>query len=313
MDWDDLRFFNAVVTAGSVGRAAQTLGVTQPTVTRRVRDLEQRLGARLFDRLTSGYRMTETGVRVFAKSSEVMRIVQAIADDVTGDETEVAGVVRITASEGIGAAWLAPRLGTLRARHPALKVELELSTLTRDVAAGDADIALRMGEPRDDALVGRRIATIPFCLYVSHRYIDAHGTPRGIEDLGRHMVIESTGQLEHVPQARLLRDISQGAVTVAAVDNIFAQAAIVKAGAGLVGLPCYLGKHDPDLVPVLARDFNVVMPVWLLTRQDLRHTARVRAVLDFIVDEAARSLPQDGGSATLDLVLAAAMGVRPVA
>ena len=293
MDWDDLRFFNAVATAGSVGRAAQALGVTQPTVTRRVRDLEQRLGTRLFDRLTSGYRMTEAGVRVFAKSTEVMRIVQTIADDVAGDETEVAGTVRITASEGIGAAWLAPRLGVLRARHPALRVELELSTLARDVAAGEADIALRMGEPRDGALVGRRIATIPFCLYVSQRYIAAHGAPRGLDDLGRHMVIESTGRLEHVPQARLLRDVALDAVTVAAVDSIFAQAAIVRAGAGLVGLPCYLGLNEPDLVRVLEDDFRVEMPVWLLTRQDLRQTARVRAVLDFIVDEAARTLPQD--------------------
>jgi DNA-binding transcriptional LysR family regulator len=305
MDWDDLRFFNAVATAGSVGRAAQTLGVTQPTVTRRVRDLEQRLGARLFDRLTSGYRMTEAGVRVYAKSSEVMRIVQAISDDVAGNEADIAGTVRITASEGIGAAWLAPRLGVLRARHPALSVELELSTLTRDVAAGDADIALRMGEPRDGALVGRRIAMIPFCLYGSPRYIAAHGVPRGFEDLGRHMVIESTGRLEHVPQARLLRDVALGAVTVAAVDNIFAQAAIVKAGAGLVGLPCYLGNTDPELVAVLEDSFRVDMPVWLLTRQDLRQTARVRAVLDFIADEAARSLPQDRARVVPRLSLAA--------
>ncbi len=305
MDWDDLRFFNAVATAGSVGRAAQTLGVTQPTVARRVRDLEQRLGARLFDRLTSGYRMTEAGARVYARSSDVMRIVQAISDDVEGDEAEVAGTVRITASEGIGAAWLAPRLGMLRARHPALRVELELSTLTRDVAAGDADIALRMGEPRDEALVGRRIAMIPFSLYGSQRYFAVHGAPRGLEDLGRHMIIESTGRLEHVPQARLLRDVALGAVTVAAVDNIFAQAAIVKAGAGLVGLPCYLGHSDPDLVAVLEGAFHVHMPVWLLTRHDLRQTARVRAVLDFIADEATRSLPQDRVRAAPRLILAA--------
>lgn len=107
------------------------------------------------------------------------------------------------------------------------------------------------------------------------------------------MVIESAGRLEHVPQARLLREVALGAVTVAAVDNIFAQAAIAKAGAGLVSLPCYLGRHEPELVAVLEDSFRVDMPVWLLTRNDLRQTARVRAVLDFIADEATRSLPQD--------------------
>ncbi|SEA94593.1 LysR family transcriptional regulator [Rubrimonas cliftonensis] len=294
MDWDDLRFFNAIATAGSVARAAQTLGVAQPTVTRRVRDLEQKLGARLFDRLTSGYRMTEAGVRVFTKSVEVARIMRSIADDVAGQEADVAGAVCITASEGIGASWLAPRLGALRAQHPALVINLELSTLTRDVAAGDADVALRMGEPGDDALVGRRIATIPFCLYAARGYLAAHGAPRDFEDLRRHHIIESSGRLEHVPQARLLRDIANGAVTVAALDNIFAQTAVAKAGAGLVGLPCYLGKNDPDLTPILENDFRIELPVWLLTRPDLRSTARVRAVLDFIVAEALRTLPQPG-------------------
>ncbi|WP_333835156.1 LysR family transcriptional regulator [Rubrimonas sp.] len=302
MDWDDLRFFNAIATAGSVAKAAQTLGVAQPTVTRRVRDLEQKLGARLFDRLTSGYRMTEAGLRVFTKSAEVVRIMKSISDDVAGHEAEVAGVVRITASEGIGASWLAPRLGALRAQHPALVIDLELSTLTRDVAAGDADIALRMGEPGDGALVGRRIATIPFCLYASRGYVAKYGAPRDIEDLRRHVIIESSGRLEHVPQARLLRDIANGAVTVAALDNIFAQAAVAKAGAGLVGLPCYLGKHDPDLTRLLESDFHLELPVWVLTRPDLRQTARVRAVLDFIVAEALRTLPQSRQSLAREAV-----------
>jgi DNA-binding transcriptional LysR family regulator len=221
-----------------------------------------------------------------------VRIMQAIADDVAGEEASVAGAVRITASEGIGAVWLAPRLGALRARHPGLMIDLELSTLTRDIAAGEADIALRIGEPGDSSLVGRRIATIPFCLYGSQRYIAAHGAPRDFDELKRHMIVEGSGRLEHVPQARLLREIADGAPTVAALDNIFAQAAIVKAGVGLVGLPCYLGMYDPDLVPILEDDFDLQMPVWLLTRADLRQTARVRAVLDFIVGEAQRTLPQ---------------------
>lgn len=292
MDWDDLRFFNAIATAGSVARAAQTLGVAQPTVTRRVRDLERQLGARLFDRLTSGYRMTEAGMRVLEKSAEVVRIMQAIADDVTGEAAEVAGAVRLTASEGIGAVWLAPRLGALRARHPGLVIDLELSALSRDLAAGDADVALRMGQPGDSALVGRRIATIPFCLFGARRYFAANGAPRDLEDLRRHMIVESSGRLEHVPQARLLRDLANGAPTVAALDNILAQASIAKAGAGLVSLPWYLGASEPDLVPILLEDFHLHVPVWLLTRPDLRQAARVRAVLDFIGDEAQRTLPQ---------------------
>lgn len=292
MDWDDLRFFNAIATAGSVAKAAHTLRVAQPTVTRRVRDLEKKLGVRLFNRLTSGYRMTDAGVRVFSRSAEVVRIMQAIVDEVAGEEVEIAGSVRITASEGIGAVWLAPRLGELRAKHPALFIDLELTTMTRDVSAGHADIALRLGEPGDGALVGRRIATIPFRLYGSHQYVAAHGMPRDMEDLRRHAIIESSGRLEHVPQARLLREIADGAITIAALDNILAQAALAKSGAGIVGLPCYLGKCDKDLTPILENDFHLEMPVWLLTRPDLRNTARVRAVLDFIVSEATRTLPQ---------------------
>jgi DNA-binding transcriptional LysR family regulator len=106
------------------------------------------------------------------------------------------------------------------------------------------------------------------------------------------MIIESAGRLESVPQARRLRTMAAGAPTVVALDNIFGHLASVRAGIGLVGLPCYMGAHEPDLLPVLPDDFALELPLWLLTRSDLRTVARIRAVLDFITSEAAASLPQ---------------------
>ncbi len=109
-----MRFSHAVAQAGSLSQAALGLRVSQPTVGRRIRALEDRLEARLFDRPASGYALTEAGRRIFDKTSEMANAARCIADRVAGERTRAAGHVCLTTAEGIGAVWLAPRLGALR-------------------------------------------------------------------------------------------------------------------------------------------------------------------------------------------------------
>jgi DNA-binding transcriptional LysR family regulator len=292
IDWDDLRFFHAVAREGSLSRAAAALSVTQPTVGRRIRMLEQRLETRLFDRLTLGYRLTESGKRVFARAEELAKTVGAIAEEAAGEAAAARGPVRVTTSVGVGVYWLAPRLASLHQRHPGLTVEMEIATARRDLGAGEAEVALRLGAPGSDELIGRVVANIPFHLYGSQAYFASHGVPMHSEDLRRHLIIESVGALEALPQASLLRRLSGDAPASAAFDSILAQAAAVAAGTGLVSLPCYLAANTPGLRQALPEDFQLSLPLRVLTRRDLVRAPHVRAVMDFIAAEAKASLPQ---------------------
>ncbi|MGF1551932.1 MAG: LysR family transcriptional regulator [Paracoccaceae bacterium] len=291
VDWDDLRFFHAVARTGSLSGAARELGVSQPTVGRKIRDLETALQAKLFDRLACGYSLTEAGWRIFDKATEMADAARCIADRVSGETNAAAGAVRLTCPEGLGAAWLTPHLRALRQRHPHLAVQVSLCSTTLDLANGEADVALRMGEPQDTTLVGRRIGEIAFHLYASRDYLAERGVPSSLEDLAAHRVIESGGKLAGVPQALLLRDRAHGASVSLSLDSLLAQAAAARAGFGVAALPTYLVAEAGDLVRVLDERFRVVMPLWLLTREDLRGVTRVRALQDFVIATARRCPP----------------------
>lgn len=288
MEWDELRFFHAVATAGSLSRAAQNLGVSQPTVGRRIRSLEDRLDAQLFDRLESGYALTGVGLRVFEKTGEMSEVARCIADRATGERNSISGTVSLTAPEGIGATWLPAYLCELSDSHPDLDLQVSLSNRMSDVSNGEADIALRMGNPSDDALIGRRIATVSFRLFASPAYLEKFGVPVDVDRLGQHRVIECGGVIRDVAQAKRLRELARGARVATTLDNIHAQAAAGRAGIGLVALPPYMAEQPGDLVAVLPNAFAVHVPIWLLTRQDLRTSRRICAVKAFLTD-AARS------------------------
>lgn len=288
MEWDELRFFHAVAQAGSLSKAARVLGVSQPTVGRRIRALEERLDARLFDKLASGYVLTAMGSRVFDKTGEMAELARCITDRASGERNDIAGTVLLTTPEGIGATWLPPHLSEMTDRHPDLDLRVSLSNRMSDVSNGEADMALRMGNPRDETLIGRRIATVPFRLYASPAYLDRYGCPVDLEAIGQHRIIESGGVIRDVAQAQRLRDVAAGARIATTLDSIQAQCAAARAGLGLVALPPYLVHRPGGLVPVLSARFRVDVPIWLLTRHDLRASRRVCAVKTYLTDAARR-------------------------
>lgn len=286
MEWDDIRFFHAVAEAGSLSRAARRLNVSQPTVGRRIRILEDRLEAQLFHRLASGFVLTDAGQCIYEKAVEMAGAARCISDRVSGTRSRAEGRICLTTAEGLGQSWLVPKLMSLSRSHPDLEVNLTLSNIKLDIAGGEADLALRMGDPLDENLVGRQIGAVPFQLYASPGYLETFGTPTALGDLGAHRIIEWGGAISNVPQARHLREIGASAQPSVTLDSIYAQKAAAEAGMGLAALPPYLAEGAPDLQRVLADRFCVFVPVWLLTRADLRHTIRVGVVRAFLADAA---------------------------
>ena len=283
MDWGGYRYFLAVAHTGSLSAAARALRVSQPTVGRQVQVLEQALNVRLFDRRPDGYEITDAGRRILDLVRDIEGSVQAIEHRVGGENGKLAGKVRITAAEGIGTYWLPDQIAGLAQDYPDIEIEMRIGTSTLDLGRHEADIAVRLGDPRDDSLIGRCVAKVCFGIFGAEAYFAAQGEPRCLEDLARHDIIESTGGIADLPQAKLLRSYAGGCGRVGfACDNLLTQFSAMIAGRGLLAIPLYMAPAAPGIRRVLADDFNVELDLWLLTHRDLKETARVRVVVDHL-------------------------------
>src|SRR6185436_16477341 len=187
--WDLYRSFVAVLREGSLSAAARALGLTQPTLGRQVAALEAALGLPLFTRSQHGLMPTEAALELRPYAEALQASADALRRAASGGGSEIRGAVRVTASEVIGAEVLPPILARLREAHPGLTIELVLSNRQQDLLRRDADIAVRMVRPAQDALVARRIGEIELGLYGHISYVERHGVPLTIDDLGQHAVI----------------------------------------------------------------------------------------------------------------------------
>ena len=287
MDWGLYRYFLAVAETGSLTGAARSLGVSQPTVGRQIQALEEKLDARLFDRVANGYVLTAAGKAVVELARSIELNAVAIERKVAGEDRSLAGKVCLSAPEGIANCWLMPKIALFQARHPEIELELIIGMSHHDLIRREADIALRIGDPGSEELVGRRLCEVTFGLYASEAYLLRHGRPRSLEDLAQHRIIESVKAVGQLAQARQLRAAAGRAVAGFACNSIVAQFKALQAGLGLLAIPHYMAQGQAKLQQVLPEDFFGSLDLWLLTHRDLRETARMRALLDFLAAEIA--------------------------
>lgn len=298
LDWDDLKYFLAVARTGSTLGAGKALRVSQTTVARRIASFEAKLGLVLFERRQAGYALTPAGEALVAQAEAAEAAASAFAEAAGAQAREATGTVCVTALELYTATILPPLMMELREIHPGLRIELDTAELPRDLAAGEADVALRAVRRAsiDGSLVGRRIAPDPWTLYCSRAYAATRSRPRNAEDLRQHPIIGGGGEkVWPMYRAWLQRHRLEEAVTMQHSSAIGLLAA-VRAGAGLAVLPSFVADRDPDLVRCLEPIKTDDAELWLLTSERLRHTPRVRAVMDFLgerLTRMARTAPAD--------------------
>jgi DNA-binding transcriptional LysR family regulator len=284
--WDDLRFFLAVARSGSTLAAARVLGVSQSTVHRRLVELEGAVESQLAVRTTTGYRLTDLGRELLPLAERVEWDVQAIERCLQASGKKPTGIIHVTCSESIGYRLAkSPFLTTFQERHPGLRIELLLSDSFLDLAKGEADVAIRAGEPDDDTLVGRKIADVPWAVYASRAYIEQHGTIESEQDLNRHLIVQFDGAIKAHHAARWLHAVAPLARAVAHSNTVPGLLMTVSSGVGLAPLPMPLAARDPDLVRILGPLPGLFSPIYLLTHPDLRRAPRVSAFFDYVVSE----------------------------
>ncbi|WP_294267238.1 LysR family transcriptional regulator [uncultured Sphingomonas sp.] len=280
--WELWRTFDAVMRAGSLSAAARALGITQPTAGRHIAELEACLSTdALFTRSARGLMPTEAALALASQAEAMAAAAAALVRTASAPANAVSGVVRISASEVIGAEVLPRILAPLTAAHPGLQFELLLTNASSDLLRRDADVAIRMTEPRQQALLVKSIGRIRLRFYAHRDYLARAAPIDTAADLARHAII---GFDRDAASRRSLEAVWPDLPAFALrTDNQLAQVAMVRAGCGIGVVQDPIACRDPALAPVLPDAFHAHLPVWIAMHEDLRPTRRMRVVFDALV------------------------------
>jgi DNA-binding transcriptional LysR family regulator len=290
IDWTLLRSFLAVVDTGSLSAAADRLAITQPTVGRHIRELEDELGATLFRRQPRGLDPTPAALDLVEDARRMGEAADALERKASGTSERVAGTVRITASRIVSTYLLPDILAAMRLAEPAIDIEIVSSDATQNLLSRDADIALRMYEPRQPQLIRRHLGDIPIVGYASPAYLERRGTPTTIADLASHDVIGLDRGEEMVQAfAQLGLPVSREWFPLRSDDHVVGWQLVI-AGAGIGFTQSNIGDRDDRVVRLPFADSGVELPLWLTYHQDLRHSRRIRFVADQLSEGLIRRL-----------------------
>ena len=294
LDWNDLRFFVAVAREGSTLSASRALRVSQTTVARRIAALERALGFPVFEKRQAGYALTPAGQDLLAQAEEVEAAANRFAEAAGGQARELKGTVKITTEEVYAITLLTPLLPELHELHPEIMIELDVGSNVRDLGAGEADIALRSTKAASQpaGMVGRKLCIDDWTLYCSRDYADRHGVPRNLAELRKHAIIGGGGGNLWLHYQAWLRELGleqQVAMHHASSGGLLSG---VRSGFGIAVLPCVVGDSDPDLIRCVPPREDHGRVLWLFTHQRVRHTPRVRAVIDFLHERLSRHIRQ---------------------
>jgi DNA-binding transcriptional LysR family regulator len=273
LNWDDLRFFLALAREHRVSAAGRILGVKHTTVARRIDTLETRLGTRLFDRSAGGYAMTQAAENLYEHALVMEERALAVDREIIGMDNQLVGSLKLTAPHDLLTRMVVPVLHRLQDAYPGLDIDLIGTTGLLDLAARQADIALRLTAKPPDYLIGRKVLPLCHGVYASTRYL---GTPRKQESV---ILWDSE---DNFPQ--WVEQHFKGAKLALRTDDVNVMAAAVKHHCGLARMPCFVGDREADLRRIDVSLNPSTWGVWVLSHVDLRSTARVRVCREFLVD-----------------------------
>lgn len=284
MDWDKLRIFHAVADAGSLTHAGDNLRLSQSSVSRQIRGLEESLNTTLFHRHARGLILTEQGELLFDATNTMNKRIEAATARIKDSEEEVFGELRVTTTTGIGTLWLTPRLPNLYEKHPELKIDLMMEERVLDLPMREADVAIRMKEPSQADLIRKRLMFVKVGLYATPDYLQQNGNPAAIEDMKNHRLI---CQNPRSPQVAAGLNLVQRLMTykigsTLTVNNYFGVLQAVSNHLGIGVLPDYVNKAFDGVIKVLSNVESAEVPVYLAYPEELRHSKRVEAFREFV-------------------------------
>lgn len=270
LDWEDIKTILAVVRNGTLGRAAQTLGVNYTTVARRITRAETALGQKLFERLTEGYRPTELGLLAARHGEQMEQHQNALLRQLQGRDETLRGPLVITAPQILLSLHLVHVIDQFCTLHPEVELSVNAANDLVDLGRRRADLAVRVSDSPGDTLTGLRLSdqhTVGFASpEVARRIAAAPNDPVG-------WIVYS--QTKGVPAAALARN--PRAFVRARFDDMIAMTGAAQAGLGVVRMPMFIGRGTPGLVQVPVMEPSPYAPIWAVAHADVWPGAKVSA------------------------------------
>ncbi|WP_179038595.1 LysR family transcriptional regulator [Rhizobium leguminosarum] len=281
MNWDDVRIFLAVARTGQILAASKRLGLNHATLSRRLTSLEEALKTRLFIRRTNGCELTAEG-EVFLASAERMETEMLAAQASLGHtDTAIAGTVRVGAPDGFGVSFLAPRMGRLIERHPALKIQLVPVPRSFSLSLREADIAITLERPEQGRLVSSKLTDYTLGLYASRNYLASQGAPADIDALKGHRRIGYVEDLIFTASLNFSGAVMRSWDAGFEISTAIGQTEAVRTGAGIGILHDYIARQYPELQRILP-EVSIRRAYWTTYHETARDLLRVRSVADFL-------------------------------
>ncbi|MFV3326020.1 LysR family transcriptional regulator [Pseudomonas sp. NY15372] len=288
MNWDDARILLALGRELTLRRAARVLRVDQATVGRRIAALEADLGSTLFLRTPGGYQLTSIGEEAFALAQKVESAALELARRIRGVDREGSGEVRISTTDSLACDFVLPALRELHLEHPDIRVVLHGSSELINLSQRETDIAIRNLRPDNPDLILRKLASWPMGLYASADYLQRHGEPvPGSGFAGHDLVMYEPYWRDRSVPTLVDEAIDQGRV-VAAVNSSFMVRRAIAEGLGIGEIPIDMGERDGLVRLWPTRERRDPYDVWMVTHKDLRHTTRIRLIIEQLVRAFAR-------------------------
>lgn len=281
--WELYRSYLGVLEEGSLSGAARAMGIAQPTVGRHIDALEKALGVALFTRSQTGLLPTDAALALQPFAQAMSTSATALKRAAESQGSGIKGTVRVTASEVVGVEVLPPILAQLQSAYPDLKVELVLSNRVQDLLQREADIAVRMTQPKQEQLIARRVGQVNLGFHAHQQYLQRRGTPQTMADLAQHALIGFDEETAFVRAARKGFALWQRDAFTLRTDNDVAQLALIRAGCGIGICQLPLAARDPQLVHLLPDSFTLGLETWLTMHEDLRNTPRCKVAFDALL------------------------------
>ncbi len=284
LDWNDVRTFLAVTECGSLNAAARLLGMTQPTISRRMEDFEFRLRAKLFERSSRGVVLTDAGLMVRDLAQSMARYGGSIVREVAGHDNSQAGRVRLVAPDGIAGFVLAPRLAKLQMTNPQVQLTIDCGLWIGSMLEAEPDLYLEMTDAYSPDLISIPIATMHYAAFASREYLDLYGTPKTIGELTAHRTVRHTSHREQrstwTPKAAAIGQLAENHFIS---NSSAATFQAVRAGAGIASLPTFVATFAPELVMLDLGPWGHPL-LFLRYHSGVENQRRVKLVKDWLMD-----------------------------
>lgn len=283
-DWSDLRVFYAVAETGSFSEAASQLGLTQPTVSARIRDLETRLGTRLFNRAPHKVTLTDAGVEILDHVQTMERSALAVERLVSNKDKREEGRVVVAAPDGLATYILMPELGRFFREHPDISLGIDCGIWTDSQVGAHVDVSLQFDTVSNADVISTPLAYYHYCLYSSQSYLDLYGAPTSLQAVAERRYIHHVAQTRQQDNWALKSAAFQGLANIGMATN--SSSAVIEAvrnGAGIAALPTVASVFAPELV-MLDLEPMARLELRMCVHRDIAGAARIRRVTQWLTD-----------------------------